>query len=127
MSCIKNQKNGKCPGTDEIINEYITISCPFLLPVYVKLFNMILDAGHIPEYWLFGVIKPLYKDKGDPTIPENYCPITILSCIGKLFTAILNTWLYTFLEVNSILNETQCGFRTSHSALDNKFVIIMLV
>ena len=23
MSCIKNLKNGKCQGTDEIINEYI--------------------------------------------------------------------------------------------------------
>ena len=29
MSCIKNLKNGKCPGTDEIINEYQNIlSCP---------------------------------------------------------------------------------------------------
>ena len=74
MSCIKNLKNGKCPGTDEIINEYIKISCPVMLPIYVKLFNMILDTGNIPESWLIGVIKPLYKNKGDPTLPENYRP-----------------------------------------------------
>ena len=127
MSCIKNLKNGKCPGTDEIINEYIKISCPVLLPIYVKLFNMILDTGNIPESWLIGVIKPLYKNKGDPTLPENYRPITILSCMGKLFTAILNTRLNNFLEVNSILNETQCGFRASYSTSDNIFVLHALI
>ena len=123
MSCIKNLVNGKCPGTDEIINEYIKISCPVLLPIYVKLFNMIHDTGNIPESWLIGVIKHLYKNKGDPTLPENYRPLTILSCMGKLFSAILNTSLNTFLEVNSILNETQCGFRASYSTSDNIFVL----
>ena len=75
MSCIKNRKNVKCLGTDEIINEYIKISYPVLLPIYVKLFNMILDTGNIPESWLIGVIKRLYIKKGDPTLPENYRPI----------------------------------------------------
>ena len=123
MSCIKNRKNGKCPGTDEIINEYVKISCPVLLPIYVKLFNIIFDTGNIPESWLIGVIKPLYKNKGNPTLPENYRPITILSCMGKLFTAILNTRLNTLQEVKSILNETQCGFRASYSTSDNIVVI----
>ena len=127
MSCINHLKNGKCPGTDEIINEYIKISCPVLLPIYVKLFNLILDTGNIPESRLIGVIKPLYKNKGGQTLPENYPPITILSCMGKLFTEILNTWLNTFLEVNSILNETQCGFRASYSTSDNIFVIHALI
>ena len=35
MSCIKNlKKNGKCSGIVEIINEYIKIFCPLLLPIY---------------------------------------------------------------------------------------------
>ena len=54
MNCIKKLKNVKSPGTDEIIDEYIKISCPLLLPIYVKLFN-ILDTGNIPESWLIGV------------------------------------------------------------------------
>ena len=47
--------------------------------------------------------------------------------MGKLFTAILNTWLNTYLEVNSILNETQCCFRASYSTSDNIFVIQALI
>ena len=80
-------------------------------------------SGHIPESWTVGIIKPLYKSKGDPTLPENYRPITILSCMGKLFTAILNSRLNNYLEENNLLNETQAGFRASYSTADNIFVI----
>ena len=88
---------------------------------------MIIDTGNIPESWSIGAIKPLYKNKGYPTLPENYRHISILSCRGILFTAILNTWLYTFLEVNSILNESQCSFPASYSTSDNIFVIHALI
>ena len=47
--------------------------------------------------------------------------------MGKLFTAMLNTRLNTFVEVNNILNETQCGFRASYSTIDNVFVIHALI
>ena len=97
------------------------------LVMFCFLNKMIIDTGNIPESWLIGVIKPLYKNKSDPTFPENYRPIIILSCMGKLFTAILNTQHNTFLEVNSILNEAQCGFRASYSTSDNIFVIHALI
>ena len=47
--------------------------------------------------------------------------------MGKMFTAILNTRLNTSIEVNSILNETQCGFRASYSTSDKIFVIHVLI
>ena len=43
----------------------------------------------LPQSWLNGIIKPIYKNKGDVKDPMNYRPITIVSCLGKLFTAIL--------------------------------------
>ena len=88
----------KCSGTDEIINEYFKVSCPLFLPIYVKLFNIILDSGQVPESWLIGDMEPIYKNKGDPSLPENYRPITIFSCMGIIFTAILNTCLNVFIS-----------------------------
>ena len=85
---------------------------------------MILDTGNIPESWLIGVIKPLYNNKGDPTLPENYRPITILSCMGKLFTAILNT-LNNFLEVNSILMRLSVAF-VNHTLHQTTYLLYML-
>ena len=48
MKWLKKLKNGKCPGIDEIMNEYIKVSCSTFMPIYFKLFNLILESGHIP-------------------------------------------------------------------------------
>jgi hypothetical protein len=44
-----------------------------------------------PDIWLIGSIKPIYKNKGNPLDPKHFRPITILSCLGKPFTAILKS------------------------------------
>lgn len=72
------------------------------LPIYHKLFNMIFDSGILPDSWLVGIIKPIYKNKGNADDPSNYRPITILSCMGKLFTAVLNQRLTSFIEENNL-------------------------
>ncbi len=56
------------------------------LPIYVKLFNMILDTGFMPNVWLEDTIYAIHKNKRDSGDPNNYRPITILSCFGKFFT-----------------------------------------
>ena len=94
-----------------------------MLPIYVLFFNIILETGLIPEPWLEGIIRPIYKQSGDSTRPENYRPITILSCFGKLFTAILNHRLTEFLNYNNILEENQAGFRAGYSTTDQIFTL----
>ena len=34
-----------------------------LLPVYVKLFNLVFDNGVMPLVWVAGIINPIYKNK----------------------------------------------------------------
>lgn len=89
--------------------------------------NLILNTGHLPNDWLFGKIKPIYKNKGDSLDPNNYRPITLLSCLGKLFTAALNERLNMFLEENNLLNENQAGFRKHHSTTDHIFTLYSLI
>jgi hypothetical protein len=89
--------------------------------VYEKLFNVIFDNGIMPSSWLIGMIKPIYKNKGDTFDPKNYRPITIVSCLGKLFTAILNERLTEFSESFSVLSENQSGFRKGYFTSDNIF------
>ena len=56
----------------------------------MNIFNAIFDSDVISDVWLVGNIKPIYKNKGNPLDPEQFRPITIFNCLGKLFTAILN-------------------------------------
>ena len=113
---INKLNNSKAPSkSDNILNEYLKTTKDKLLPIYKYLFNAILENGYLSEAWLGGTIHPIYKGKGSPKDPSNYRPITILSCLGKLFTAILNNRLNLFLEDNDILMENQAGFRKDYS------------
>lgn len=124
---IKKLKNNKSPGNDKILNEYIKCTQDLFCPLYIKLFNKILDTGIVPKEWLVGTIIPLYKNKGDTNDTNNYRGITLLSCLGKLFTSILNERLYIFSNDNNIINETQAGFRQGYSTLDHIFVLKSII
>lgn len=119
---ISKLKNGKAGGVDRIINEYIKNSSDKLMPLYTYLFNKIMDEGKFPSEWKVGMIVPIYKHKGDINDPSNYRGITLLSCLGKLFTSILNMRLNSFLEVNNILSGNQAGFRKNYSTMDHVFL-----
>ena len=124
--CIQSLQNNKACGDDCIANEYIKSTCQIFMPIYVRLFNIIFDSGNVPDVWLTGNIIPFYKNKGNQCDPQNYRPITILSCMGKLFTSILNARLCSYLEEYFLLNENQFGFRKGYSTVDSIFVLHML-
>ena len=91
--------------------------------IYVNLFNRILNEGQIPESWTIGMITPIYKNKGDKGDFNNYRGITLLSCLGKLFTSVINTRLNRFANETNLINENQTGFRKTYSTLDHIFLL----
>ncbi len=58
---------------------------------------------------------------------DNYRAISILSCFGKLFTAVLNSRLNNFLEDIGSLGEEQTGFRKGYSTVDHVFTFRCLL
>ena len=124
---INKLNNNKACGLDGIINEYIKSTEIIFMPLYTKLFNVILDTGIIPHSWSLGKIVPIYKNKGDPEKADSYRGITILSCLGKLFTSILNTRIEEYIKDANILGLEQAGFRKEHSTVDHMFMLKCLV
>ena len=104
-TAIKALQNNKSCGTDKLINEFFKATDIKMLPTYTKFFNLVFFSGVIPEAWTLGIIKPLFKNKGDQSNPENYRGITILNCLGKLFTSVLNNCLKLYFENRGILGE----------------------
>ena len=95
--------------------------------MYEKIFNVIFDTGIISSAWLEGVIRPIYKNKGDPKEANNYRPITILGCLGKVFTSVLNSRLTNFLDSDEIILENQAGLRKEYATTDHIFVLSSLI
>ena len=69
-----------------------------MIAIYTTLFNLILCSGKTPDEWSIGMIKPIFKQKGSSDDLDNYRSITILSCLGKLFTSIINNKLVEYFD-----------------------------
>ncbi len=93
----------------------------------VKIFNIVLESGLVPTSWSVGVIKPIFKNKGSIDDPDNYRGITLLSCLGKLFTNCINKRLTDYIESTGTLGEEQAGFREGYSTCDHIFVLNSLI
>ena len=77
-------------------------------------FNLSLDTNEIPLIWKSAFVFPLLKG-GDPTVLNNYRPISKLSVLAKVMETLVNEQLKEFLTINNILSNFQSGFRKKHS------------
>ena len=119
---MKKLKLKKSVGIDEIPNE--VLKCPVILPLLVNLFNLCYDTGIVPQPWYQSIVHPLHKSpETDPRIPTHYRGISLVSCVSKVFTAVLAHRVSDFLEDNDLLEEEQGGFRNGRSCVDQAFVL----
>ena len=126
LKVVKNLKSKKSFGEDQINNRMIKASIALLDNSMLKLFNMSIDCGEFPAAWCQGYIVPILKS-GDKSDASNYRPITISSCLGKIFSSILNNRVMQFLETNNIISKAQIGFRKGHQTSDHLLLIKALI
>ena len=80
-----------------------------------------LNTGCVPNERCTGIIRPLCKNEGSITDPDNYRGITLLYCTSKLFTACLNRRLSHYVDDN-ILGKEQAAFKEGYSTTDHVVV-----
>lgn len=117
---LKSLKREKAYAGDCILNEYFINAGDILLSHLTHLFNIVLDTGYFPDEWSRGFIVPLYK-RGSELDVNNYRGITLISCLAKLFTTVLNSRLTSWCEKNDKLSDAQYGFRKGYSTVDAIF------
>ena len=124
---ISELKNNKSEGLDFIRNEYLKNCPPAVVELIVRLFNVILSTGQVPYDWSVGLIVPIFKKKGSQFDPNNYRGITLLSCLGKLFTLCINIRLTKFAKNKNTIGEEQAAFKEDYSTMDHCFVLNELI
>ena len=92
-----------------------------------KLLNNCFVSGISPTDWQYSDIKPIPKPDKDTRDPlQNRC-ITIMCCVAKLYSSILNTRLQSYMETNKIFADEQNGFRRNRSCIDHLFTLVTVL
>jgi len=76
--------------------------------------------------WSEGIVSPLFKT-GDRKNVANYRGITLLSCLSKLFTNVINKRISSYCDKYNTVPDAQFGFRKGSSTTDATFALLSLV
>ena len=78
---------------------------------FLHIFNLSWTLHSFPFIWKTFSIIPIHKMGKPLDSPASFRPISLTSCISKLFEHIILSRLLFFMESNSILSSRQAGFR----------------
>ena len=121
---ILGTKSGKAPGLDGIPAEIYKDGGPELREQLLNLYNDCLERGALPQDFKDALIVTVYKKKGDRNECGNHRGISLLVIAGKILAKIILSRIRDLSE--TVLPESQCGFRTNRSTIDMIFTLRQL-
>lgn len=116
LNKLKKLDTLKGSGPDSIPPIFVLRCCHLLALPLTLIFNRSLDDGTFPDVWKIARIVPVLK-KNDPTDVKNYRPISLLSCIPKVFESLVNPVISH--HVNKFISPCQHGFKTGRTVQTN--------
>ena len=84
----------------------------------LHIFNHSWSLHSFPSIWKTSSIIPIHKMGKPLDSPASFRPISLTSCVSKLFECIILSRLLFFLESNSILSPRQAGFSPGRYTMD---------
>ena len=123
-AALQQLRTGRCPDTSGLKAEMLKNGGSTLRWHLLRLYNDILQPDSTPPAdWKKSTITIIHKS-GDPELPSNYRPISIIPLLYKLFARLLYNRLAKRLDEHQ--TPDQAGFRPDFSAADHLFTITIL-
>jgi hypothetical protein len=119
---LKNLDSNKAVGPDLVHNRLLTAACDYISLPLANFFNKCLNDCAFPDPWKIANVTPIYK-KGSKELCTNYRPISLLSCVGKVFESCVYKHVFGYLKENDILTSSQSGFIRGDSAINQLLCI----
>ena len=105
-AAIQQLKCKKAPGPDGVTNDTIKHLGSVAKKTLIELFSESWKNGTVPALSKKATIIPIHVKKVDKKDPNSYCPISLLSCLGKLQERVINRRLISLLEEQKVLSTT---------------------
>lgn len=123
MTSLQSRRNTS-PGLDNfpyiVIKELHTSA----QQLFLDILNALWHKQIIPESWKTQCVIPILKPDKSPEEASSYRPISLSSCLGKLFENMIKVRLDWFVEANGIIPHVQYGFRRGRSCADSFISLI---
>ena len=119
-NAIKDMKNGKAAGIDNITVEMMKADIDTTVNVLHDLLRLIWEEERIPEDWCKGLIVKLPK-KGDLTNCGNWRGITLMPTAAKVMRKVIIKRISR--GVDKKLRKERGGFRSGRSTIEQIFVL----
>ena len=113
---LKLLNTNKACGPDLVNPRLLKEGSEILSNHLSRVFNLSLCTSHFPAVWKQANVVPVFK-KGEKTEVSNYRPISLLSCIGKVFEKCVFKYLHNYIVTNSLISPVQSGFTPNDSAV----------
>lgn len=107
---IKNASSKSATGPDGISYKLLKKLSDKTLKHLANIFSNILKTRKFPEVWKEACVTMLHKNDKPRQLPASYRPISLLSCLSKIFERCLQKHIVT-----KKLPNHQFGFRPKHS------------
>ena len=79
--------------------------------ILAELFNKCLNKSCFPYCWKVSSVVPVFKNVGKRSRTKNYCPVSLLSVVSKIFEKLANNRIVDHLEKCGLISDFQYGFR----------------
>ena len=91
---------------------------PELSYILAELFNKCLKESCFPDCWKVSSVVPVFKKIGERSTAKNYCSVSLLSVVSKVFEKLVNNRIVDHLEKSDLFSDFQYDFRSSQSTAD---------
>ena len=91
---------------------------PELSYILAELFNKCLKGFCFPDCWKVSSAIAVFKNVDERSASKNYCPVSLLSVVSKVFEKLVNNRTVDHLETGGLFSDFQYGFRSSPSTED---------
>ena len=118
LAAASNLSSSTATGPDNVAYPMIKHLPRSGMDFLLHIFNLSWSSHSFPSIWKTSSIIPIHKMGKPLDSPASFRPISLTSCVSKLFERIILSRVLFFLESNSILSPRQAGFRPGRSTLD---------
>ncbi|GFW41675.1 probable RNA-directed DNA polymerase from transposon X-element [Trichonephila clavipes] len=91
------------------------------------LINQLFKNNYFPNSWKTAVVIPILKPDKDSALPSNYRPISLLSCLSKVYEFVLLQRLNQHCAAFNFIIPQQCGFRPKCSTVHQLLRVTELI